>query len=222
MLIAVADLTEKWGNVAALNLACELAGVDHLNSDRWQSRDRVVFVDVNKGATECFSAGRLPISYECLEVSSDLNEISAIFRRLLLMKMDYVVVEISVLPDIFAKEIIDISNLVVVLCSASNAEEAAPASVLERISEARLKGSGGTPRCLLVPTYLDTERMTESGIESILQKYGEPVGPVMHHGPEFADAFGAGSWIGDFAFNSGAHRDIRALAARVAEQRHGP
>jgi hypothetical protein len=39
--------------------------------------------------------------------------------------------------------------------------------------------------------------------------------PAIHQSDAFADAFTAGRWIGDFAFNSAAHKDIKALANAV-------
>jgi chromosome partitioning protein len=66
-----------------------------------------------------------------------------------------------------------------------------------------------------VPSKID--RRTDAGrrIDEQVLQFGEAVGPTIHQRTAYVDAFGAGQWIGDYAPESPAHYDIRALALAV-------
>jgi SRSO17 transposase len=92
---------------------------------------------------------------------------------------------------------------------------------LHYINEARSRRSDGRPKCLLVPTCVTTKCAAGREIQTTtLYRRGEPVGPIVHQRAELDAAFQAGRWIGDFAFDSAAHRDITALASSVVKQQN--
>jgi cellulose biosynthesis protein BcsQ len=90
--------------------------------------------------------------------------------------------------------------------------------MVELIRVVRSTRSDGGPKCLLVPTHVNPRTTAGKEIETVLSKLGEPMGPAMHHRAAFVDAFVVGRWIGDFAYNSAAHRDIKALASAVLQR----
>jgi cellulose biosynthesis protein BcsQ len=59
-------------SICAVNLACQLANLDSLATDRWQGEYSVVLVDADAEATatRCCSGGNLPVS--SLSATSEL------------------------------------------------------------------------------------------------------------------------------------------------------
>jgi chromosome partitioning protein len=99
--------------------------------------------------------------------------------------------------------------------TASGIDLVATQAAMGLIARARSARRSGGPSCLIVPSKID--RRTDAGrqIEQQLRLFGEPVGPSVHQRTAFADAFGAGQWIGDYAPQSAAHYDISLLAIAV-------
>jgi chromosome partitioning protein len=87
--------------------------------------------------------------------------------------------------------------------------------VVDLIRKARTLRRSETPKCLIVPSKID--RRTDAGrrIDEQVHRFGEGIGPAVHQRTAFIDAFEAGQWIGDFAPQSPAHYDIKALAMAV-------
>jgi chromosome partitioning protein len=83
------------------------------------------------------------------------------------------------------------------------------------IRQARALRRSHSPKCLIVPSKID--RRTDAGrrIDEQLRQFGETVGPAIHQRTAFVDAFEAGRWIGNYAPESPAHYDVRALATAV-------
>jgi chromosome partitioning protein len=206
MLIAVANLKGGTGkSTVAVNLACALA-----------DGKRVVLVDCDAQgtATHYVSGGRLPIQSDHLPLE-DPKDVGQWLRRILAIKADYVVLDAPPHVGTVTKAIIGISDLVIVPCSASTADLLATVPAMELIKAARSARSDGGPMCLLLPSRVDARTTAGREIEKALQKFGEPVGPVIHQRTAFVDAFTAGLWVGGYAPGSAAHADIRALATSV-------
>jgi chromosome partitioning protein len=108
-----------------------------------------------------------------------------------------------------------IADLVLIPVTASGIDLVATRAVVDLIRQARAVRRSGGPGCLIVPSKID--RRTDAGrqIDEQLRHFGEPVGPAVHQRAAFADAFGAGQWIGDYAPESAAHYDISLLAIAV-------
>jgi chromosome partitioning protein len=216
MVIAVANLESRCGkSICAVNLACELADIDSLCADRWQGKYSVVLVDgdINGTATRCCSGGRLPVSSEYLGLE-DLKDLQRWVQRIRTIKADYVVLDGPSSITAVTLAIVGVSDLVVVPCSVSRDLMAIP-PMMKLIREARSARSDGRPECILVPTCVNVGTTVGRKIDTALRKLGERVGPVIHYRPAFVDALSAGRWIGDFAPDSSAHGDIKALAASV-------
>jgi len=206
-------------STCAVNLACELADLDHLCTDRWQGKRRVVLVDAdtNGTATQYSSGGHLPVSSEHLPIK-DWSDMEGWIQRVLAIQVDFVVVDAPTKVDIITKAIIGICDLVVVpWCAADDINLVAAAPMVELIRVVRSARSDGGPECLLVPTHVNAETAAGREIENAISKLGATMGPAIHQRDAFVDAFAAGRWIGDFAYNSAAHRDIKALARAVRQ-----
>jgi chromosome partitioning protein len=218
MRIAVVNVRGGFGkSTCAVNLACELAGLDHRSTDRWQGKHSVVLVDADaKGtAAQYGSRGYLPVSSEHLPVK-DWSDIEGWIQRVLAIQVDFVVVDAPPNVDIITKAIIGICDLVVVpWCAADGVDSVAAVPILELIRLVRSARSDGGPECLLVPTGVDTRTAAGRDIKTVLSQLGETVGSAIYQREAFVDAFAAGRWIGDFAYNSAAHKDIKAVASTV-------
>lgn len=204
----------------AVNLACELAGVDKLATDRWQGRHSVVLVDSDpKGAATVYcSGGNLPVSGESLslEDSKDIEHWTQRMRATA-AEVDYVVVD--GIPHVrgATNAVIGHSDLVLIPCPASEGDLAAILPMIELVRVMRSGRSDGGPKCLLVPTHTSPGTLPGSELEAALRKLDEPVAPAIHETPVFADALNQGRWIGDFAAGSPAHNDFKALVASVEQ-----
>jgi chromosome partitioning protein len=219
MLIAVANPKEGSGkSTCAINLACALADLDSSAIDRWQGKHSVVLVDadVEGTVTRCCSGGHLPVSSDH-GPTEDPKDIDQWIRRMQAVSVgvDYVVIDGPSHIGPVLKAIVSISDLVIVPCSVSPADAAKMLPMIELIREARSTRSDGGPSCLLTPTGVESATAAEREIEDALRRLDEPVGPAIHRAAEFGNAFTAGQWVGDFAPDSTAYRDIRALRASV-------
>jgi len=217
MLIVVVNPNDGSGiATCAINLACELADYDTHLTDRWQGKHSVVLVDadVEGTATRVCSGGNLPVSSDHGPTEGP-NEIEQWIRRMraVTTEVDYIVVDG---PSHFRpalKAIIGICDLVIVPCSVAD-----PVKLLmDLIKEARSARSDGGPKCLFVPMSADVGIVAEKELATALLKSGESVGPVIHQSADFAEAFNTGRWIGSFAPDSLAYRDIEALTTSVKE-----
>jgi len=218
MLIAVANPREGSGkSTCAVNLACALADFDNRLTDRWQGKHSVVLIDadVEGTATRCCSGGHLPVSSDH-GPSVDPKDIERWIQRMraVIAEVDYIVVDGPSQMGPVLKAIVGISDLVIVPCSASAADSATMMAMIKLTRKARSAGRDIGPSCLLVPTRVDAG-IAEKEIEIALNRFEEPVGPIIHQSAEFAGAFNAGRWIGDFSPDSAAYRDIKALTASV-------
>ena len=130
--------------------------------------------------------------------------------------VDYVVVDTEPsLPGVM-QEVVGIADLVVVPCSAAPALDLdVTLAMLQMIRAARAARVDGGPKCLLLPTRVNAGTKAGEVVDEVLKVSGEPVGPFIHQSVLFAEAFRAGLWIGDFAPDSAAHGDIKALAECV-------
>jgi chromosome partitioning protein len=220
MLITVANTRGGSGkSTCAMNLACELAGVDIGCTDRWQGKNRVVLVGADAQGTvaRLCSGGHLPVSCD----HGPLEDPQGIERwvqriRAITMEADYIVVDGPSNVGLVAETIVSISDLVIVPCMISAVDLVTTiAPVMDLIKASRSIRSDGGPNCLLVPTRMQTGIAVDQEMQTLRGLFGEPIGPAIHEWAEFADVFNSGRWIGDVAPNSDAHGDIKRLAAAV-------
>jgi chromosome partitioning protein len=219
VLIAVANLKNDSGkSTCAVNLACELAGTEEPPSDRWRGRNTVLLSMLLPKALHYCSGGRLPVSCEHVPLEDSKREMWIRRIREIGAQVDYVVVDTEPsLPGVMLA-IIGIADLVIVPCSAAPALDLdVTVAMLQTIRAARSTRADGGPKCLLLPTRVNAGSKAGETVDEVLRVSGEPVGPFIHQSVLFGEAFHAGLWIGDYAPDSAANGEIRALAERVKQ-----
>jgi chromosome partitioning protein len=207
LVIAVLNLKGGCGkSTIAINLACELAG----NSDSVFLLDN----DSQGTASHWLSHGRLPVQGEFMPLEND-EDGERLIRAVAARNERYVVLDAPAHVGAAALAAGKIADLVLIPVTASGVDILATRAVVDLIRQARLIRRSGAPRCLIVPSKID--RRTDAGrrIDEQIQQFGETVGPAIHQRTAYVDAFGAGQWIGDYAPESPAHYDIRALGVAV-------
>jgi chromosome partitioning protein len=207
VVIAVLNLKGGCGkSTIAINLACELAGTS----------DPVLLIDNDSQGTAShwLSHGRLPVQGEFMPLEND-EDGERLVRAVAARNERYVVLDAPAHVGAAALAAGKIADLVLVPVTASGVDLVATRAVVDIIRQARVLRRGGAPKCLIVPSKID--RRTDAGrrIDEQVGQFGEPVGPAIHQRTAYVDAFGAGQWIGQYAPESPAHYDIRALAMAV-------
>jgi chromosome partitioning protein len=207
LVIAVLNLKGGCGkSTIAINLACELAA----------DSDSVFLLDNDSQGTanHWLSHGRLPVQGEFMPLEND-EDGERLIRTVAARTERYVVLDAPAHVSAAALAAGKIADLVLVPVTASGVDILATRAVVDVIRQARLIRRSGAPKCLIVPSKID--RRTDAGrrIDEQVQQFGEAVGPAIHQRTAYVDAFGAGQWIGDYAPESPAHYDIRALAVAV-------
>lgn len=207
-IVAVANLKGGAGkSTIAVNLACELATAKHVT---------LVDADAQGTATYYCSAGELPITCEHMPLEgSKESEIDRWARRVLGMGSDYVVLDAPPHVGAVTKTIIGIADVVLVPCTPSKADLLATVPTVELIRAARTQRTDGGPRCLLIPSRVDSRTTSGREIEAALKVFKEPIGPVIHQRAAFVDAFSSGQSIAQYAPQGDAHFDIATLATKV-------
>jgi len=211
VLVAVANLKGGCGKSnIAVNLACALFG----------KRTSVVFVDADAQGTGTFHAskGLLPVMCESLPLEADAG-VAAWVRRILALKGDFVVIDAPPHVGAVTQAIIGVVDLVLVPVTPSAADLVATGRAIELIRKARKLRSDGGPKCLMLPSRVDSRTVAGRELAGALETFGEPVGPTIHQRAVFVDAMSSGQWVGDFAPGSDAHNDIIALSEAVKKGR---
>jgi chromosome partitioning protein len=207
LVIAVLNLKGGCGkSTIAINLACELAA---------DSNSVFLLDNDSQGtASHWVSHGRLPVHGEFMPLEND-EDGERLIRTVAARSERYVVLDAPAHVSAAALAAGKIADLVLVPVTASGVDILATRAVVDLIRKARLIRRSGAPKCLIVPSKID--RRTDAGrrIDEQVQQFGETVGPAIHQRTAYVDAFGAGQWIGDYAPESPAHYDIRALAVAV-------
>jgi cellulose biosynthesis protein BcsQ len=215
MLITVANLTGRQTQSSyAVNLACELAGIEYPSADRWQSRNSVVLFDADPGSgvVSHYSSGEnLPVSCEHRRLAD--SNVERWIQRILEItaQVDYVVMIDPPHSEPITKALVGVSDLMVVPCSATTPNLIAIRAMIALIRAARSARPDGGPKCLMVPIRSGAGGVNGYGVGDALSGLGEPVGPVIEESAEFDSAYRERRWIGDFAWNSSAHEDIKSL-----------
>ena len=211
MVISVANLKGGCGKSnIAVNLACALS-----------MKRSVVLVDADEQGTASFHAsqGLLPVRCESWPLDREAA-VTPWLHRILAIKAEYVVIDAPPHVGVVTQAITGIADLVIVPVTPSAADLMATGRALELVREARKLRSDKGPRCLLIPSRVDTRTISGRELAEALKGMGEPVGPAVHQRAAFVDALSSGQWIGEYAPGSDAHRDITALADTVKRTRN--
>jgi chromosome partitioning protein len=206
-VVAVMNLKGGCGkSTIAVNLACELAGAG----------DPVLLLDNDSQGTasQWIGNGRLPIRGERVPLENAADS-ERLVRAIASAGTRYVVLDAPAHVGAAALATGRAADLALIPVTASAVDLSATQTVLDLIRQVRALRRDGGPQCLIVPSKIDRRTGAGRQIEEHLAHFGEPVSPAIHQRAAFADAFGAGKWIGDFAPQSAAHYDISALAVAV-------
>lgn len=206
MIIAAINLKGGCGkSTIAVNLACGLVG-----------KRSAVLVDADSQGTATFyaSKGLLPITCESWPVETE-SRIEGWVKRVISLQGDYVVIDAPPHVGAVTQAIVGIADLVIVPIAPSAADLMATGRALELIRAARSMRKDKGPRCLLVPSKVDTRTVSGRELVGALEGIAEAVGPVIHQRAAFVDALSAGRWVGDYAPGSAAASDIEALVSAV-------
>lgn len=129
---------------------------------------------------------------------------------------DFVLIDLP--PNLGAATVaaLSLADLLVVPVPPSGLDLRAAGRTLALLRDARkVRGNGGKPAALLVPSRVDRRTSAGREVEAVLHDMGEPVAPAIIQRAAHVDAFSAGQWIGDYAARSAGHVEIQALAALV-------
>ncbi|HWB84017.1 MAG TPA: ParA family protein [Bryobacteraceae bacterium] len=207
LVIAILNLKGGCGkSTIAINLACELAA----HSDPVFLLDN----DSQGTASHWLSHGRLTVQGEFMPLENDQDS-ERLVRAVAARNERYVVLDAPAHVGAAALAAGKIADLVLVPVTASGVDLVATRAVVDLVRKARVLRRSAAPKCLIVPSKID--RRTDAGrrIDEQVREFGETIGPTIHQRTAFVDAFGDGKWIGDYAPESPAHYDIRALAMAV-------
>ena len=176
----------------------------------------LVDADAQGSATAWASRAGLPVRCETMPLE-DGEDPGRWVARVRGLAGAYVVIDCP--PHIGAATgaAIGVADLVLIPVGASGLDIAATRPTLRLLAEARRRRTDGGPRALLVPAKVDGRTAAGREITAALTRLGEPVAPVIHQRIAFADAYTAAAWIGSYAPDSEAHREIAALAATIRE-----
>ncbi len=205
-VIAVANLKGGVGkSTIAVNLACELAGNQTV---------ALVDADAQATATTWASRGNLPIKVEAMPIDSE-SDVNPWIDRLLNLEADHIVIDCPPHVGPATSAALGIADVALLPVTPSAADLVAANTALSALHDTQKARQDDGPLCLLVPSKVDKRTAAGREIEAALEKFGEPVGPMIRQRAAMVDAFGVGAWIGDFAPNSDALEDIQALAEAV-------
>jgi chromosome partitioning protein len=174
----------------------------------------VVDCDVQGSATHWAEPGNLPmpVYHMPLEADEQVAEWSKVVRA---VGAAYIVLDSPPHLNAALGGVIGLADVAVIPCGPSGLDLIATGETVGLVREIRDARGDGRPRITLVPNRVD--RRTASGRElcDALADMGEPVAPEVHYRTAFVDAFNAGQWVGAYAANTPAHREMKALADHV-------
>lgn len=208
-IIALANLKGGVGkSTLAVNLACEMAaGGRHIV---------VIDADAQATASECIARGSLRVGGRSVPLEGERligTWVKIWVERVFSTGADIIMLDLPAFTSV-AEAALGVADLVLIPCGGSPADLAATAKMLALVERAR-EARGGAPPVLLVPSRIDRRTTAGREVEVALSEFGERLGPAICQRTAFADALGRGDWIGEYAPDSVAYAEIRALAATV-------
>jgi chromosome partitioning protein len=197
----------------AIHLAAEL-------STRGRS---VVLIDCDTqgSATYWADPGRLPMTVKHMPLETDA-EVGTWSAQVKAIKADILVLDAPPHLNAGLGGIIGLSDIAVVPCGPSGLDLAATAEAVGVIREIRGHRGGTLPHILLVPNRVDHRTASGKELTTALAAMGEPVSTEIRYRTAFSDAFNDGSWVGTYAPNSLAHKEMTALADQVIKMMGEP
>ena len=179
----------------------------------------VVLVDADQqgSARHWAEPGALPMEVQHRPLESD-GQVRAWSAAIRALKADFVVLDSPPHLDAALGGVIGLCDVAVIPCGPSGMEVLATNDTVALIREIRAARGGRKPVMVLVPNRTDHRTLSGRELPKALKDLGEPVGPEIRARMAFADAFNTGQWVGAFAPNSAAHREMKRLADFVLKQ----
>jgi chromosome partitioning protein len=211
-IIASANLKGGTGkSTIAVNLACALA----------LGGRSVVLVDVDPQQTafDWAAGGGLPMEVFG-EPPIDLHQEGRWPKRAvdLARRNDIVMLDLPPLVGRILASGLMVADLVLVPITPSGVDVAPTAEVLRQIRLARESRQGTRPKALLVPNKVDLQGRYDRATQDAVDGLRECWGPPLRQHTDFINAFAAGTWVGGYAPEGRAARDLLDLAATVLKR----
>lgn len=217
-IISVCNLKGGAGkSTIAVNIACAI---------QMQQTGSCVLVDADKQATATIwgEAGKLAVRVlgKVLPEARPEDRYPGMLWitqiKGLAEKYDFIVIDLPPGLRFSLAAVTAVSDLVLIPVNPSGIDFHSTSSFIDLIQKSREVRQSAKPECLIVPNRLD-RRTTISQKLSLYEQFGEPIAPAIGMRTAFAYAFDHGQWIGDFAPDSVAHREIQRLLDHIASER---
>jgi chromosome partitioning protein len=177
----------------------------------------VVDCDDQGSASHWARPGRLPVPVRSMPLDS-VDRIEAWSIAIKRIRTDCVVLDSPPHLGVALGGVVGLSDLALIPCGPSGLDLAATAETVGLVREIRAERDGRRPQILLVPNRTDWRTLAGRDLRSTLADLGEPVAPEIRARAALSAAFNTGQWIGSFAPNTPAHKDVSALAECVLGQ----
>lgn len=215
-VISVCNLKGGAGkSTIAVNLACQIAK---------STAGKCALVDADRQGTARAwgQSGILPITvlpmvldeakaedrYPGMIWISQIKEIAESCR--------YVIIDLPAGLQYSLAAVALVSDLVVVPVNPSGVDFHSTRQFMGLIGNAREFRGTGKPACMIVPNRIDS-RTSISRDLGVYEQFGERITPPIHTRKILADAFDAGSWVGEIDPESASAYEFEILAAAVLD-----
>jgi chromosome partitioning protein len=210
-LIAVGNLKGGTGkSTIAVNLACALAA---------DGREvALVDADGQGTATDWHAGDRLPVRVEPWPLGGE-RDAQQWVQKVLALKVAMADIVVDLPPQVgsgIASALL-IADLFVIPVTPSGVDLRATGKALDLLRRARAVRGADQPACLIVPSRVDRRTAIGRRIQGTLERFGLRVGPAIPQRAAHVEAFDAGAWVGAYAPNSPAHREVIALKKCILE-----
>ena len=171
----------------------------------------IIDCDDQGSASHWAKPGRLPVPVRSMPLDKvdQIHSWSVAIKRI---KADCVVLDSPPHLGVALGGVVGLSDLALIPCGPSGLDLAATAETVGLVREIRAEREDRGPQILLVPNRTDWRTLAGRDLGSALADLGEPVAPEVRARAALSVAFNTGQWIGSFAPNTPAHRDVSALA----------
>ena len=190
----------------------------HLAAELSARGERVTLVDADPqgSAAHWAEPGQLPMPVEHRPIGADVPAWSRWVRSI--HGDGFVVLDSPPHLDSALGAVIGLSHVAVLPCGPSGLDLVATAETVGLVRDIRNQRGAIAPLMILVPNRVDKRTASGRELRTALADMGEPVGPDLHARTAYADSFNAGAWVGAYAPDSPAHREIRVLTDQVIKR----